>query len=758
MTLQLPFISIAMLIGCCCTYIIHQLPPASWVILALILAIIMICNSYKIVTILGYVLFGFCISTYAANNVTSKEFPQEFEGKKLTIYGSVVSVIENSVTRNNQIKLIVSRVDNNNKWKLPAYVLLNTKVMDFKVGQYWSLDVRLKRPRGYANQGSFDLERNYFAKRISAKGFICDSESNRLLSFKTRIIPKFRSKISIFIKSSMQPEFNAIMQALLIGNNIGVAKDQSEIMQKTGTVHLLAISGLHLGLLANICYTIVSILMNSLLQKNRIISYKLNTITTIVLLIFYANLVGLGVATLRALLMIGVLSVTRINDQRLSIVHCYFLTLLMVLIYDPLVILSSGFWYSFIAVGFLIYTLGNKGAATYFIIRVQVVLLIAMLPLNYIFFQQFSIISVLSNIVAVPTITIIVLPLGILALVLKVIHINLSILLFACVHKTLQILFFVLKIFAKIPAYNFVLNPDTSLLVVIISFIGALWILAPRGLPGRFFGVFGFIPAFFAGINPIPYGGAQFTLLDVGQGLSAVIRTKSHILVYDTGAKINSDSDFGAMVVAPYLRSLGIKSIDKLIISHIDNDHIGGLDSVLRYFTTYSISSSELFPANNLYLCESGQSWEWDGVEFKILSPLVQTTYNKRNDKSCVLMVKTANHKLLLTGDIESYSENKLLQNYDDLSADVLLVPHHGSKSSSSLDFIQAVKPKYALFSTGYKNSYGHPKTEVLQRYQTHNIQTYNTALDGAIRIDMAADLSLFSFRTKYKHFWMSAS
>lgn len=237
-----------------------------------------------------------------------------------------------------------------------------------------------------------------------------------------------------------------------------------------------------------------------------------------------------------------------------------------------------------------------------------------------------------------------------------------------------------------------------------------------------------------------------------------MVRTQNHVLVYDTGAKLQDNFDLGSRVVAPYLQSVGIKKIDALMISHGDNDHAGGAEGLLRKIAAQAVITSEAqtLDAYNPALCQAGQQWEWDGVWFAVLHPDDAQYYKKRNDRSCVLMIQAGEHKALLTGDIEKRSEKELITRYgEELKADLLLVPHHGSKTSSSEEFIQTVNPKYALIPVGYKNQYGHPKEPVLQRYKDLNVSILRTEYDGAISFRLGGDLMPHCYRREQKGFWL---
>jgi competence protein ComEC len=273
---------------------------------------------------------------------------------------------------------------------------------------------------------------------------------------------------------------------------------------------------------------------------------------------------------------------------------------------------------------------------------------------------------------------------------------------------------------------------------------GAVWLLAPRGVPSRPAGVALMLPAF-ALVPPAPAPGeAWITTLDVGQGLAVVVRTATRTLLYDAGPAYGPEADSGGRVVVPLLRGAGIERLDMMVLSHEDTDHLGGALTVLETFEVRALASS-LPPAHALNAlvpeaarCAAGARWDWDGVRFEFLHPPPGWEVARRNNQSCVLRVQTAGGSMLLTGDIERLAEGNLLGKA--LKADVLLVPHHGSRTSSSEAFIEAVAPRWAVVTAGYRNRFGHPTREVLARYEQAGVRVLRTDLDGATEIILKQD------------------
>ncbi len=279
--------------------------------------------------------------------------------------------------------------------------------------------------------------------------------------------------------------------------------------------------------------------------------------------------------------------------------------------------------------------------------------------------------------------------------------------------------------------------PEPSLITVVIATIGALWLMVPRRVPARWLGAVLLLPLFMPAASGIPVGGFNLTLLDVGQGLSTVVRTAQHTLVYDTGPAFSDHSDTGQLVVIPWLQSRGIGAPSLTIVSHGDNDHAGGLRSLHAAYPKMPVLSGDPARVIGTQRCVRGQSWEWDGVRFEILSSTMDGPTHG-NDASCVLQISGTDGNTLLVGDLTRRGEQRLLS-LDEarLGSDVLVVPHHGSLSSSSEEFAEAVSPRFALFPVGYRNRWGFPKAKVVRIYQDAGARQLDTVTAGAVEIHL---------------------
>jgi competence protein ComEC len=418
------------------------------------------------------------------------------------------------------------------------------------------------------------------------------------------------------------------------------------------------------------------------------------------------------------------------------------LALFIILLLAPFSVNQPGFWLSFIAVGLLLFTIDRHVQDTRIRkwSRAQWVLMVGMLPLNLLFFKGTPLVAPLANLVAIPWIGLTVLPPALLGTFMQHLGFEVGAMLLNLAELSLALIWPVLEYLQGMPiAWLAVSAPGPILLL--LAGTGIVLILAPSGWPGRALGGVFLLPLF---VTPAPRpepGGFWIEMLDVGEGLATVIRTREHTLIYDTGPRFSPRFDTGSAVILPYLYQNQINRIDTLIISHGDNDHIGGAHSLMDALPVQRILTSVPEKLNaDVEYCMEGQTWSWDGVQFQVLHPKRDWPFTGNNG-SCVLRVHNMQNSVLLTGDIESISEFRLRRDLGDtLASDILFIPHHGSLTSSTSELIMTVEPDLALVSAGYQNRFGFPKEEVTKRYTERGIPILNTAEYGAVHIEFTAN------------------
>ena len=498
----------------------------------------------------------------------------------------------------------------------------------------------------------------------------------------------------------------------------------------------------------------------------RLPARKAATIAGVFTALAYALIAGFSVPTQRTFYMLLVFAIALWSGRQLVIGQVLALALLVVVLLDPWAVNAPGFWLSFGAVAMLAYALGARIGQIHWLkaaVQTQWAVTIGMLPLLLVMFNQASVISPIANAFAIPVISFVVTPLALLGSFLPIdVPLHWS-------HQALEICMWALEWLNQLPLASWQQH-SPAVWTLLPATLGVLWLLLPRGFPMRWLGLLGFLPMLLiVPVRPL-LGEMKVTVLDVGQGLSVIVQTTKHTLLYDAGPKFNAQSDAGGRIVVPYLRGEGVSKIDGFMVSHNDIDHSGGMATVLALMPVTWLDSSlpedieppetlEALPLETMQ-CYKGQRWLWDNVLFEVLHPSLESYEDdalKDNDRSCVLKVTSQSGNLLITGDIEKNDELALIgRQKEKLKSDVLIVPHHGSKTSSTQDFIDAVAPRVSVFTSGYLNRYKHPKPEVLTRYQAANSLIFRSDYQGALEMQFTkkSQIQLVGWRNQYRRYW----
>ncbi len=602
----------------------------------------------------------------------------------------------------------------------------------------WHLVLRLKRPRGLLNPGSADSERSALERGIHATGYVRNDPRNRQTGAAGWCVDRVRAAIASAVARHVNdPHDAALLQALAVGDTRGLQQHDWEVARANGVSHLIAISGFHVGVAAvfgvGLMWLLYLLWPACALRLPRM---QAQAAAALLVAGVYCALAGFGLPTVRTLLMIAVVALARCTRRGSRGAHSLALALLMILLVDPLAVLSAGFWLSFVGVGFLMLCLQAQGrglrAFVHELTAGQWVMTVSLLPLTLWFFGQASLVGAVSNLLAVPFVSFVIVPCALLGTLLLGLCPPLATPVWWLAGQLMHAQWWLLEHMAVWPGAHWYL-PSVDVAALGLAMLGALWLFLPRGIPLRWLGMVLFLPLLLPPRTLPRAGEFQVWVLDVGQGLSVALRTRTHVLVYDTGARYPSGFDLGDAVVVPALHALGIRHLDMLIISHADNDHVGGATAVAAAFpeaTRYSGDVARM-PVP-MRPCIAGQAWQWDGVRFDVVNPPPGPVGKRRNDHSCVLLVTGQHGRLLLTGDISSRVEPQVAAAVGSGTPLVMLVPHHGSKSSSSAEFISHLRPSFAVVSAGWRNRFGHPRPEVLARYAEAGVPVLNTAIAGA--------------------------
>ena len=610
-------------------------------------------------------------------------------------------------------------------------------------GSVLDLVVRLKRPRGLMNPGGFDYARWLFQEGYGATGYVREGRfAARETGGIARQWLKLRARLADSILAAAATKDAAALQiALSIGERFGFEDSHWRTLQRTGTSHLVAISGLHVGLVAGLVFVLGRWVALRLPVAAASRNAELAAWASFLAAGLYAALAGFTVPTQRALIMLAVAQLALVSRRSVSMSSGLSAAVLLVLAWDPAAPLSASFWLSFIAVALLWqlarseYSRGGKRdtlGPVAGIVRVQWCMSLGLIPVTALFFNQVSLVSPFVNIIAIPLFSFVLVPLTLAASAAVFIH-PVGNYLVSFAGLPLQWTWNILAAVGEWPWSSVLLSPPPGW-VLAIAALGTAAALAAHPLPARNLAWLALVPILWWEPSRSDRGGAVVDVLDVGHGLAVLVETRSHTLLYDAGARYRSGFDTGAEIVVPAMRAKSWETLDAVVVSHADNDHAGGVPAVLDAFPDARVVMGPDVELQRGEVCRTGEAWMWDRVRFEILHPGSAFPY-RGNDSSCVLKISTSAGSMLLTGDVEAAGERALMADAALLASDVVVVPHHGSATSSSLPLVTAIAPDYAVVSAGHLNHWGFPKPQVVERWQGAGAATLTTGELGAVRV-----------------------
>ncbi|MDE1885058.1 MAG: DNA internalization-related competence protein ComEC/Rec2 [Xanthomonadaceae bacterium] len=745
-----PATALALLAGALAVQTLPAL-PAQWIDALVALAGIALIAGVPRLRWLGFFLLAAGWTMWRADLALSQRLPHVLEGADIVVSGRVHGLPRaqddatrfefdaDSATQSGKPIAFAGRL------RLAWYDTGSDAVPDIAPCSDWRLQVRLKRPRGGVNPGGFDFERYALEAGIVATGYVRESAENHEAGAALFCVDRLRARIGNAIDATLGDTSGAhLLRALAFGDQHAMNEGEWAVARATGIPHLIAISGLHIALFASFGVLLVRVFWK--LAPRLTLRWPAPLIEAVASLAFavaYALIAGFGLPTRRALVMIAALLVASLARRARAPVHGLALAVVALLAWNPACVLSAGFWLSFVGVAWLMFCLGGSNERRRWLrelVTAQGVASIGLLPLGIWFFGQSSLVGPIANLIAVPWICLFVLPLTVVASLLVLVFPALGVPLLQVSGWAMQGLWWLLEKMATWPGALWYF-PEPSAWALALAMLGALWLLMPRGIPARALGAFLFLPLLWPARAALADGEFMAYMLDVGQGLSVVVRTRDHALVYDAGAKFPSGFDFGEATVVPALHALGIERIDRLIVSHGDNDHAGGAAAIVAAWPGMAVESGQperlQIPAAQ---CLAGESWNWNGVAFRIVHPR-EPLSSIGNDRCCVLDVRSGRGELILDGDITKAVEAEVAAALAPAAPQLVLqVPHHGSKTSSSAEFIAALHPALGLISTGYLNRFHHPNPGVVTRYLDADVDLLDTAQTGFVKIRIAAD------------------
>lgn len=618
-------------------------------------------------------------------------------------------------------------------------------------GQVWEMDLKLKPVRGLRNPGGFSLEAWALARGICAQGkLVPGSEVLHTWSWSTR-----QYFYSLVRQYTQEYDTQPLILALSLGIKSGLSPDTYQVFQRTGTAHLMAISGLHIGL--SFAW-ILLVCKAGLFGLSRVLSVTRIKRWNKGLLIFalmgaggYACLAGFSVSSVRALVMLGCLVLPWMMGMSVSKLSLWLATFCVLLLIAPLSLLQPGFWLSITAVGLILLFLWcYPKRRKWTLLPMQLFLTLGLAPLSLFLFSGSSVLGLVANLVAIPWVSLLVMPLILMALIMSPVFNPQAI--WWLVDQLLQMLLTLLTPLSEL-AISWLAVPGLSLFQTCVLTLVVLALLLPFRPVLKAMAL-----CFTAFLFPEEKPQWQLYVLDVGQGTSVALEHKGHWLLYDTGASFLNGNDRAQQAILPFLRYQGARGLDVLVVSHDDRDHSGGLDSVLnsefmprQLITNMPITNMSVSQRRSA--CTAGMQWQWYEFEIRALWPVNPGFADNRD--SCVLLLRHKEVHILLPGDVPASVEKRLLPDLPQ-HIDVVLAPHHGSKSSSSAAFVSHVAPGHLVFSRGYANQFGHPVEAVLQRYRKAQSQIWDTALHGQVRVTAVnGQLEVQSYNQNYALSWL---
>ncbi|MGI9307090.1 MAG: DNA internalization-related competence protein ComEC/Rec2 [Gammaproteobacteria bacterium] len=743
---MLPLIAAAFVGGVCLFQFQTEIPNAAWAALLLPLPLLPFRRARVAAALLFIFAAGFNYADFRAGLRIAQKVPAALEWRDIVAEGIVRGFPDTEAGRTRfdfDIENIVSP---------PQKLRLRARLADYhhgkppaagiKNGARLRIKIRIRPPRANFNPDGFDYAGWQFARGIRAAGYVRGTIA---------VLEEGGGWRDSVRRRALAAPFGEFLAALTVGDRSAISDAQWQVLRRTGTAHLMSISGTHITLAAGFAAFACGFLWRRSRRLMRLMpAQKAALAAAAPAALGYAALAGFGVPVQRSALMFFAASAAVVGGGMTSVLPVLGAAAIVVVLADPWAVLAAGFWLSFLLAGAVVYAAVNSGRGFFLwrLLKIQFLVSLFAMPLTLWFFNEASLVSPLANFIAVPLAGIVILPLALLGVLLPLDII------WDLAGFLLSGFWAFLETVSALPFASWQAAPPWP--VYIPAILGAAWLLMPRGAPLRWTGFFPII-AMLAWPPSAPAAGSFIlTVLDVGQGAAVVVETQTQTLVYDTGRR------HGFFIVDDFLRQSGGRRVGMLVVSHEDGDHSGGAERLLR-FRRPRMFSSPLPPAHRLAQlaenyapCTAGLEWEWDGVRFAFLHPPTGHSGLSDNESSCVLKISGAGGTALLAGDIPEDTERDLARRYGGaLRADILLAAHHGSRYSSAAEFLRAVSPQSAVFSAGAGNRFGHPSADAIRRATEAGAAIYRTDKDGAVQFKVSRDsIKTVRWRPHETRYW----
>nr|WP_082672813.1 DNA internalization-related competence protein ComEC/Rec2 [Luteimonas abyssi] len=720
-----------------------------------------------LVRVVGAGLVGMAVAGLHATLVLALQLPLALERTDVPLSGRVVGLPDHEDARSR----FLFRVDRDAAVPEPLRGrLLRLAWYDgwggeaserhaIEAGTRWTFTARVRAPRGLRNPGWFDGEKSAFAGRLSAIGYVRDGEAF-VRTADGRGIDAWRARVAGRIEAMVPGASSRYVRALALGDTRGLDERDWEALRATGLTHLIAISGFHVGLVAGFFALLAAGVWRLWPPLGRWLPRpQAAAVVAFAGALFYAAVAGWELPTVRTVLMIGVAMAARLGRRPLDVGGALGLAAIAVVLVDPLSLLTAGFWLSFAGVAWLVWCLPDArevGLVGGFL-RAQWVATLGLLPLTVVLFGQASLAGPLANLVAIPWWSLVVVPLALIGTGLEAAHTGWGDPAWRLAAWCFDLSWSLFGRLADSPLALWWL-PESRWFALPLAVTAAVWCLLPRGLPGKPLALLLWLPLLWPDRQLPGEGEAELVMLDVGQGLSVLVRTRTHAVLYDMGPAVPDGYDAGERVVVPALHALGVRRLDAMVVSHADLDHAGGFPALQRRFPGVPVFAPEHAGLEGALPCLAGDAWQIDGVAFEFLHPAAHFP-DFRNDASCVLRVAGAHGAALLTGDIGAVVERELARAHPQgVRAEVVVAAHHGSGSSSDPVFVAATGAAHALVSAGYGNRFQHPQPAVVVRWEGAGARVHGTAAGGAVRVRLGNEgVQVTGRRETHPRIWDAA-
>lgn len=776
---------IAFAAGCAWLQARPELPPLYWALALPLAGVLLLAwapagrgiRAHRAAILFLALLAGVFYAAWRAELRLAQVLDPLWDGRDMALVGRVVGLPEHTPSGLNFVLAVQHSTTPGatppDRVRLGWYAYGDDPPPVLLGGDCISLNARLHRPHGNLNPAGFDYEAWLLERGIRATGSVRDTPvtvagcGGAAMAAVDRAREWVRGHLAQALEDA---PYAGVVTALAVGDQDAIPAAQWTLFRQTGTSHLFSVSGLHITLFSALVYALVRLVWRRMPQLNlRLPAQRAGIVLGLLAAGVYTLLAGFGIPAQRTLYMLAGAAAVAWMDRRPSPTRLLAAALLAVVLMDPWAALAPGFWLSFGAVAALLWSgagwLGRQPAWRTWV-RAQWAVTLGLAPLLLALFHEVSLVSPLANAVAIPAISLVAVPLALLAAAVPwdaLAHLA---------HAVVWGVMLCLQWLAALPQPVFhAASPNPVALV--LALLGAAVLLLPRGFPARWLGLVLCLPLFFPRLPAPGPGEAWLTVLDVGQGEAILVRTASRALLVDAGPRFASGQDAGERIVAPFLWSQGINRLDGLVLTHDDLDHSGGVASLLKshrpdWFLTPlagqapaslgEVGQDIVASRPDALACRAGQSWAWDGVVFRVLHPpghqYAMGGYGD-NDRGCVIRVEAGGKSALLAADIERLSEMNLAERGMLGPVDVLVVPHHGSKTSSTPEFLYAVRPLLAVIPVGHRNRYGHPHAEVLARYRGMGVEVVRTDREGAVEVVMGeGGLVVETARRTERRYW----